>query len=212
MIKMSHNLRLVGFLLLIISYSLLANYTLQSRQHASMGVLIAMLPIAFACFALAYRSKRKILMLGALLLSTPLWWIVFTYFKQHYDWIYWLVHESLQLVLFVTFARTLRAGQQPLCTQFAEMVHNFLSPEQISYTRKVTIAWAVFFASVSILSSWLFFFYPINIWSVFSNFVYLPLVGLMFIVEYSVRQWALPEKDKASIMDAIHAFMDKSNH
>lgn len=212
MIKMSHNLRLVGFLLLILSYSLLANYTLQSRQHASIGVLIAMLPIAFTCFVLVYKAKRRLMILGLILITAPIWWIVFTHFKQHYDWIYWLTHESLQLALLITFTRTLRSGQQPLCTQFAEMVHNTLSPEQISYTRKVTVAWALFFASVAIISSWLFFFYPINIWSVFSNFIYLPLVGLMFIIEYIVRIWALPEKDSSSIMDAIHAFMDKSKH
>lgn len=210
MIKITHNMRLVGVLVLILGYSLLANYTLQSSQHASIGVLIAMSPIILASFALAFKSKRRLLMLGLLLISTPLWWIVFTHFKQHYDWIYWLVHESLQLVLFITFARTLKSGQVPLCTQFAKMVHSTLSPEQISYTRKITIAWAIFFASVTILSSWLFFFYPIAIWSIFSNFVYLPLVGLMFIVEYSVRILVLPEKDQASIMDAIHAFMDKS--
>lgn len=210
MIKITHNMRLVGVLVLILGYSSLANYTLQSRQHASIGVLIAMLPVIFACFALAYKAKQRILMLGLLLISAPLWWLVFTHFKQHYDWIYWLVHESLQLVLFVTFARTLKSDQQPLCTQFARMVHRTLSPAQISYTHKVTIAWAVFFASVTIISSWLFFFYPITIWSIFSNFIYLPLVGLMFIVEYLVRIWVLPEKDQASIMDAIHAFMDKS--
>lgn len=210
MSKTSLNIRLVGFLVLIFGYSLLANYTLQSTQHAYIGVLIAMSPVVFACFVLAYKAKRRSLMLVLILISTPLWWLVFTYFKQHYDWLYWLVHESLQLILFITFARTLKSGQVPLCTQFAKMVHSSLSPEQISYTRKITIAWALFFASVSIISSWLFFFYPINIWSIFSNFVYLPLVGLMFIAEYSVRILVLPEKDRASIMDAIHAFMNKS--
>jgi uncharacterized membrane protein len=212
MSKTSHNLRLVGFLSVVLGYSFLANYTLQSKQHATIGVLIAFTPFIFACCVLAYKSKRRMLNFGLLLLSTPIWLLVFSHFKQHYDWVYWLVHESLQLVLFFTFARTLKPNQQPLCTQFANMVHDSLSPAQISYTRKVTIAWAAFFALVSIISSWLFFFYPIHIWSIFSNFIYLPLVGLMFIVEYIVRIWALPEKDSASIMDAIHAFMDKSKH
>jgi uncharacterized membrane protein len=212
MTKKSHNMRLVGFLMLILTYSLIANYTLQSKQHASIGVLIALGPIVLTCVVLAYNAKHRLFMFGLLLLSCPFIWIAWTYFKQHYDWIYWLVHESLQLVLFITFARTLKRGQQPLCTQFAQVIHGSLSLELINYTRKITIAWAFFFAFVSIISTWIFCFYPVKIWSIFSNFVYLPLVALMFILEYIVRINVLPEKDRTNIMDAIHAFMDKSNH
>ncbi len=212
MIKISHNIRLVGFVAAVLCYSLLANYTLQSEAHASIGALVAIAPITLTFAVLAYNAKRRFLMLGLLLLACPLLWLTWTYFTQHYDWIYWLVHESLQLVLLITFARTLRKNQQPLCTQFAQMVHGTLSPALISYTRKVTVAWALFFITVSIISSWLFFFYPTNVWSIFSNFFYLPLVIMMFVIEYIVRLWVLPKKDRANMMDAIHAFMDKAKH
>jgi uncharacterized membrane protein len=210
--KISHNMRLVGFVIIVLGYSLLANYTLQSKAHASIGVVVAITPIVLTLFALAFNAKRRFLMLSLLLLASPLLWLAWTYFKQHYDWIYWLVHESLQFVLFITFARTLKSNQQPLCTQFAQMVHGSLSPALIRYTRKVTVAWVLFFATVIIISSWLFFFYPIEIWSIFSNFVYLPLVAMMFIIEYLVRLRSLPKKDRTNMMDAIHAFMDKSKH
>ncbi len=212
MINLTHNVRLAAVLLLILCYSLLANFTLQSKQHADIGVVIAIAPIIVTCIALAFKAKRGILILGLLLMCSPLFWLVWSHFKQHYDWIYWLVHESLQVVLFITFARTLKSGHQPLCTQFAQIVHGSLSPELISYTRKVTIAWALFFAAVMIISSWIFIFYPISVWSIFSNFFYLPLVAMMFIIEYLVRIWALPKKDRTNIMGAIHAFMDKSKH
>jgi uncharacterized membrane protein len=210
MAKKSHNMRLVGSLMLIFAYSILANYTLQSKQHASIGALIALAPIILTYIILAYNAKRRLLVLASLLIIGPLLWLVWTHIKQHYDWIYWLVHESLQVVLFITFARTLKQGQQPLCTQFAKIIHGSLSPDLISYTRKVTIAWAVFFAIVSIISTWIFCFYPVKTWSIFSNFVYLPLVACMFIAEFLVRMVVLPEKDRTNIMDAIHAFMDKS--
>lgn len=211
MSKISHNLRLVGFLAVVLCYSLVANYTLQTRTYASIGALVAIIPIVLTLIILVSKSKKRFLMLG-LLLACPLIWLAWTYLKQHYDWIYWLVHESLQFVLFFTFARTLRNDQQPLCTQFAQAAHGCLSPALISYTRKVTIAWALFFVIVSLVSSWLFFFYPINVWSIFSNFVYLPLVAIMFILEYLVRLWALPKKDRTNIMHAIHAYMDKAKH
>ncbi len=221
--KKSHNLRLVGFIGLILSYSLLAHYTLQSKAYASVGVIIALAPIALTCFILAFNAKRRGLMFSLIILLSPLLWLASHYFKQHYEWVYWLVHESLQFLLLLMFARTLSSGKQPLCSQFAQMVHSTLSPELAQYTRKLTIAWVLiadqtqsvvvlFFGIVIIVSSYLFFFYPIRVWSIFSNFVYLPLVGLMFIIEYIVRFWALPKKDRSNIMHAIHAFIDKNNH
>ena len=208
----SHNLRLVGFIILVLCYSLAANYTLQMSSHASIGAIVAMLPIMLTLTILALKTKKWFFIIGLLLLATPLLWLAWAYLKQHYDWIFWLIHESLQFVLFFTFARTLTSKQEPLCTQFAKMVHGSLTPELISYTRKVTIAWALFFVIVSLVSSWLFFFYPVKVWSIFSNFVYLPLVAMMFIVEYFVRLWVLPKDDRTNIMDAIHAYMDKAKH
>ena len=210
MTLMSRNMRLVGIVALIFAYSIIANHTLQSETHAALGALVAIAPILLTCVLIALRSKQRALILVALVLISPLFWLTWSHFKQHYDWIYWLEHESLQLALLIMFARTLRSNRQPLCTQFAEMIHGQLSPELISYTRKVTIAWVIFFACVILVSCWLFFFYPIGTWSIFSNFIYLPLVALMFMIEYIVRIWALPKMDQSSIMDAIHAFMDKS--
>jgi uncharacterized membrane protein len=209
MTQKSRNMRLIGIVALILGYSILANHTLQSEAHAALGALVAIAPILLTCVLIALRSKHRTLMLGALIILSPLFWLTWSHFKQHYDWIYWLEHESLQLVLLFMFARTLLSNRQPLCTQFAEMIHGQLSPELTSYTRKVTIAWAIFFTCIIVVSCWLFFFYPIGIWSIFSNFIYLPLVAIMFIAEYMVRIWTLPKKDQANIMDAVHAFMDK---
>lgn len=209
MAKTNHNIRLIGFLALILGYALLANYTLQSKHYASIGALVALVPIFLICALLAFRAKRRLLMLGLLALSSPLFWLAWEYFKLHYDWVYWLVHESVQLLLLFTFARTLMPGQQPLCTQFATIVHGSLSPAHTIYARKVTVAWTLFFAAILLISNWLFFFYPTSVWSIFVNFMYLPLVTIMFVVEYMVRKWALPKEDQANIMEAVHAFMNR---
>jgi len=208
MAQANHNIRLIGFLAFILGYSLLANYTLQSKQHTSIGALIAIAPSFFTCFFLALQSKRRMLMLSLLALSTPFFWLAWDYIKLHYDWVYWLMHESLQLLLLFTFARTLAPGKVPLCTQFATLVHGSLSTQHAAYARKVTIAWALFFAVILIVSNWLFFFYPVSTWSRFVNFGYLPLVTTMFIAEYMVRKQALPKEHQADIMEAVHAFIN----
>lgn len=211
MAQKNRNLHLIGFLLLILAYSLLANYTLQSKSHPAIGALVALTPIFLILLLLALRSKQRFFLLSLLMLSTPLFWLAWEYFKQHYDWVYWLVHESVQLLLLITFARTLLPGKQPLCTQFATIVHGSLSPKHIVYARQVTIAWVLFFTAILFTSSYLFFFYPTKTWSMFVNFAYLPLVTLMFVVEYMIRKWVLPKESQTNIMEAVYAFMNKSH-
>lgn len=210
MVLSNQNARLIGLLALILAYSLLSNYTLQSKQHTSIAALVAIAPYFLTCFLLAIQAKRRFLMLGILALSSPIFWLAWAFFKQHHDWVYWLMHESLQVILLITFARTLMPGQVPLCTQFAKMVHDGpLSPKHARYAGKVTAAWALFFTSILLISNWLFFCHPVGMWSIFVNIAYLPLVALMFIVEYMVRKRVLPKEAQANIMEAIHAFMNR---
>jgi uncharacterized membrane protein len=100
------------------------------------------------------------------------------------------------------------AGRQPLCTRFAQAVHVLVTPQHEIYTRQVTIAWTLFFVAMALVSTLLFFLAPLATWSVFANFLTLPLVALMFIAEYWVRRWVLPEMRHTHILDAVRAFRD----
>jgi uncharacterized membrane protein len=206
----ARSIRLLAVLAAVLGYSLLAHYTLQSKQNAAIGALVAIAPILLTCIVFTLQSKQRIYLLGALILVSPLFWLAWKFLVAHYDWVYWLVHESLQCVLLITFARTLRSNQQPLCTQFAKVVHGSLTPELAEYTRKITIAWTLFFVFVILISSYLFFSSTMEIWSTFANLFYLPLVALMFIAEFIVRKYALPDLERTNIMDAVHAFFDRS--
>ncbi len=203
----------LGMATTLIGYAILANYTNQSEKMGMLGALVALAPIVLTGVVLAWRSAHRRLMLSwvTFLLMTLLW-LLWPVLKQHYGWVYWLEHESMQWALFILFARTLFAHRQPLCTQFAAIVHGPLTPVHARYARQVTIAWTAFFATMILTSTGLFFMQPIAIWSVFANFIFLPLVALMFIVEYGVRKWALPDLDETSIMDGVRAFMQHSAH
>ncbi|MBK9340380.1 MAG: hypothetical protein IPN04_06960 [Rhodoferax sp.] len=61
------------------------------------------------------------------------------------------------------------------------------------YAMQITQAWSAFFGAMVLISTLLFFFTPLPVWSVFSNFLYLPLVLLMLTVELLVRRKRLPE-------------------
>lgn len=205
-------LRWLSIAVIVIGYAILANHTNQSPANATLGAAVALAPLAFAALLLLWRSERRMRPAAAIVFAGMLLWLGWPLLTRHYGWIYWLEHESLQWALFLTFARTLIANRKPLCTQFAEMTHGPLTPAHAHYAYKVTVAWTVFFAGMIVTSTWLFFMYPISVWSIFSNFIFLPLVALMFIVEFIIRKLVLREKAQGHIMDAVRAYMENSRH
>jgi uncharacterized membrane protein len=191
---------------LLIGYPLLAHYTNESGHSGNLGALVAIAPILLIAAAFAWNSPWRISMLGMLMLSCIALWAGWSVLAQHFGLVYWLQHMGMQLILFMTFGRTLLAGRQPLCTRFAEAMHAPLTPQHENYARQVTVAWTLFFALMAVVSSGLFFLAPLPIWSFFANFLTLPLVALMFIAEYWVRRWMMPDARHTHILDAVRAF------
>jgi len=204
-------LRWLGIAALVIGYPLLAHYTNESAHHGNLGALVAIAPVVLIALGFAWRSSRRSVMLVLLALSCLALWAEWPALERHFGLIYWLQNVGLQLMLFMTFGRTLIAGRQPLCTRFAEMVHAApLTPQHEIYARQVTVAWTLFFAAMALASTLLFFLTPLTTWSVFSNFLTLPLVALMFVAEYGVRTWVLPDLQHADILDTVRAYRNPS--
>ena len=202
--------RWLGIAALVIGYPLLAHYTNQSAHNEKLGALVSIAPLVAIAFVLAWKSPRRPVMLGSLSLSCVALLALWPTLEQHYGLVYWLQDTGIQLILLMTFARTLINGRQPLCTRFAEMVHPPLTRQHEIYARKVTIAWTLFFASMVLTSTLLFFLTPIASWSFFANIMTLPLVVLMFTAEYWIRKYALPDLQNTHILDAVRAFRNAS--
>jgi len=218
------HLRWLGVAALIIGYALLAHYTSASLHNGNLGALVSIAPILGIVLALAWRSVlraslRRSLRIGLVCLfalgcaagGVGLW-LSWPLLVQHFGAMYWIQHAGMQLILFMTFGRTLLNGQKPLCTRFAQAVHTPyapltpLAPPHEKYTRHVTTAWTLFFAVMALMSTLLFFLTPLTVWSVFANFLTLPLVALMFIAEYAVRKQVLPDEQHGHILDAVRAY------
>ena len=204
-------LRWLGIATLVIGYPFLAHYTNNSTHNSHLGAVVAITPVVLIALVLAWRSPRRGLMLSVLGLFCVALWVGWSTLEHHYGLVYWLQHAGMQLILFMTFVRTLFAGRKPLCTSFAEAAHAApLTPQHIVYARQVTLAWSVFFAAMVITSSLLFFLAPLSTWSFFANFMTLPLVIFMFIAEYLVRRWLLPHLEHVHILDAVRAYRNTS--
>jgi uncharacterized membrane protein len=203
-------LRWLGIAAVLIGYSILAHHTYDSPHRGNLSAVLAIVPALLIALVLAWRSPQRAVMLGALALALVALWAGRSALAQHADIVYWVQYVGIQLVLFITFARTLVAGKQPLVSRFAEVVHSRLTPRQEAYTRKVTIAWTIFFAAMAIAATLLFFLASLSVWSFFAHFLTLPLVVLMFIAEYWVRRRALPDMRHQHILVAVRLFRNSA--
>ena len=116
-------------------------------------------------------------------------------------------HAAINLLLIWVFGRTLTAQREPLITGFARRVHGTLAADIERYTRRVTLAWCVFFAAQALMSAILFALAPLETWSLFVNVLSAPLIALMFVAEYLYRIVRFPDHAHGSIWKGIQLFV-----
>jgi uncharacterized membrane protein len=192
-----------------IGYPVLAHYsaaTSAATTLPSLGVAVSLAPFLAILLWLTWRSPMKPAMLFLCVVVGGLLWEFWGVLEHNFSWVYFLQHVGTNVMLATVFGVTLARGRQALCTRFAEAVHGNLSPEEVRYSRQVTLAWTLFFLAISLISSILFFFVSIEVWSVFANFLSFPLILMMFVVEYLIRLRKLPHQKKHSIMDGVLAY------
>ena len=197
--------RWIAGVALLAGYALLAHHTNTSSHNQTLGVVLALAPIALGLATLAWHARHRMLMLGLLALGAVALLLLRPTLERHFHWIYWIEHAGTQATLCLAFAATLRAGQEPMCARFARMVHGSLPPALARYTRQITIGWSVFFGLMALTSSALFLLAPLATWSIFVNFLTGPLICTMFVLEYGARHWLLPEMEQVNILAVVKA-------
>lgn len=163
-----------------------------TRKPLLVVLMFCVLPVLFHFIIVATDHVRLTLALSGLVLC-----------KFGFVTVSALTHWAIYGALFFTFARTLRHGREPLITMMARRMHGdshgHLSGELERYTRRVTLAWACFFATQLSVSIMLFCFAPLVVWSFFVNILDLPLVVAMFAAEYACRLRCLQNPPRHSI-------------
>ncbi len=208
--RWSANLQYAAVALCLIGYAVLCHYSNSLPLPNSLGASLALVPVISVLLAAAWRLAPPAL---AAVLSVMLaigvyraWPMV----REHFAWIYLLQECGLYGVLAATFTRSLGPEASPICTVLAERVHGPLTAAEIRYTRQVTAAWAIFFATIVLLELLLFFARSVIAWSFFSNFCVLPLVLLMFCAEYAVRRRVLPQAMAAGLLATMRTYFARS--
>ena len=88
--------------------------------------------------------------------------------------------------------------------QFAQADFPILPPNCVTYCRRVTSVWCIFFfvnAAVSLHSA---FFWPKHYWALYNGLISYILVGLIFAIEYICRRAMVPHFQAAlAAMNAV---------
>ena len=200
-------LRGVGAAVLTVAWAIAAHVSSSSGQPSAWGAMLALSPLLVAAALGLWRLPRRWLaallgagLAGVLVVSWPL-------LTARVALLYFVQHMGIYLLLASFFGRTLSGGGESLVTQMARRIHGgVLSTAQQSYTRKVTVAWTVFFVLMALTSAVLFAGAPLPVWSTFANLLGGPLIGLMFVGELLVRRLVLPAEDRASLMETVRAW------
>ena len=103
-----------------------------------------------------------------------------------------LPHATAYIAFLTLFAASLLPGRESLITGVARRIRGSLTPEQHAYTRRVTWAWCIFFATQLAASAALLMWAPFGAWSLFVTVLHFPLVLLVFAIEYAYRSMRFP--------------------
>lgn len=125
--------------------------------------------------------------------------------------LYLLQHAGVNFFLALFFGSTLRPGHTALITAVALRVHGHLTPGHLAYTRKLTLAWVLFFLGIVAVSLVLFVGASFETWAVFANLVTPVATGLMFAGEHFIRYRLHPEFERSSVAQAISAYMNQGH-
>ena len=200
-------LRIVAVLLLSVAYIAASHWLMTGANASPWNVVLVLAPMLVGITWGAWRGgQRPLAVLAALslvalcaqgLLPKPLSAPV----------LYLAQHAGINLFLAVGFGSTLRRGQQALITTLAKRVHRNFTPAMAAYTRRVTLAWTVYFVVTVALSLAIYAWAPFDTWALFANVLTPLAVVAMFAGEYLLRYWLHPEFERVTMADAIRSYM-----
>ena len=115
-----------------------------------------------------------------------IWWLVV---EGHGLYALFVPPAAIPAALFFLFAGSLRAGQTPLITRIATIMHDGPLPDDlVRYTRQVTMLWAAVCAALFLSAVLLAWFASPRLWSLMTNVVHYLVLGAVFLLEYAWRR------------------------
>jgi uncharacterized membrane protein len=182
-----------------------ASHLLMTRAaDAPWAVAVLLGPLVAAAGAFAWRSGRALARAGVVLAVAALAAVVARGGVGTVGALYVAQHAGLHAALGVGFGLTLR---QPLSMigRVAARVHA-LTPAMVAYTRKVTLAWTIYFFAMAAASLAVWRLAPWPAWSLLANVLTPAAIAALFVGEYLLRYRLHPEFERVPLRAAIGAW------
>jgi uncharacterized membrane protein len=193
-----------------IAYQLLVHSVTVDEYGSSVRLTLAAVPLLGFAYWVARFARYKLRWALALLAAGAVIYGIDQQDRLGLAAANGFTHAAINLFLMWLFGRTLFRGREALITGFARRVHGALPPEIETYSRRVTLAWCVFFVVQVGLSAVLFAFATLEAWSLFVNVLSVPLVAFMFVAEYLYRVTRYRDFAHASLAKGMELFADKT--
>lgn len=116
-----------------------------------------------------------------------------------------LCHAGAYLTLLAWFATSLRPGQEPVVTHLARRVRQTMPDSVVRYTRRVTVAWCVFFLTQLLGSATLLIAGPLTAWSTFVTMLNGPLIAAMVLGEFGLRRALFRNEPRTTLLRTLQA-------
>ncbi|MDQ2928180.1 MAG: hypothetical protein M3R22_08440 [Pseudomonadota bacterium] len=185
----------------------LASHWLMTRAPASeWNAVVVVGPMLALLMLYAWQHRQRLLGGAATIGLLALFWLGWRGSGVAPQTLYVTQHVAIHAALAAVFAVTLRPGREPLITALARRVHGRLTPDMVTYSRKVTLVWAIYFVAMGATSIALFVLAPFNLWATFANFGTPVSMTLLFIGEHVLRYRLHPEFERATLGAALRAY------
>ena len=176
--------------ILTVAYPLVLHYCVLTGQVTVAAYYLSMLLALPILTTLLERRAVRPFSIATLLLAIGL----LTVLQTHELIIFKILPVIIHLALFFMFAFSLKRNNTPVITRIAAAIRPSLSDDEVTYTRSVTIMWAVFFLAMALISGYLAVFSSVAVWSLFVNVVSYGLIALVFLAEFQLRRRVLREQ------------------
>jgi uncharacterized membrane protein len=188
----------------------LTSHWLMTRAPASEWNAVVIVGPMLALLALFAWHRGQLLLGGAAALGlVALFWLGWRGGGVAPATLYLMQHVAIHATLAAVFGMTLLPGREALITALARRVHGRLTPDMAAYSRKVTLAWAIYFVAMGSISIVLFVFTPFEVWATFANFGTPLSMALLFVAEHLLRYRLHPEFERATLGAAMRAFSQR---
>jgi uncharacterized membrane protein len=188
---------------LVVAYAVLSHYSNSTPDAQGLGAALSVGPVLLIGAILLWRWTQPLTALLIVGMSCGLLYHYWPAVEKNYAWSDLIQQCGMYGLVALSFARSLFSGRVPLCTQLATTMHGTLTPVEIAYTRRATIAWVAFYVLMTLAIFILYFTAPLRVWSLFVNFGTFGLILLMGIGDHAIRQRVLPQHERGGILHII---------